>query len=1176
MDHNRLTGIQGFSSNAIYIMVIFFLQRRYKVPSVKDLQVGVPPNDGCAFKQVKFTSLELRNVSMCSLVLQFFDFYGSFDYISLIISPYLGHPIEKTLSVGSGFCVYDFFSRVNVCSADLYLCGKFATLCRISSQLIVESEENFFQSYIIDQRTSFSVRSDINDVSESVYFVEQIFRNVFGCSMVVCDRTDTSTRYRCGVTHDVWTRRMQCRKSATEAPDAFNRECAVTTDVVTKFPQKSCGSFFLKIKTSQKSIEIRLTMINDFPLIFHMCHFLYVTFYKPPGPDVARSLEIANKTSWEKTNPSDSNLSFIIQLSEKNPRTFASQLSFFYSTFCTSNTILQVKINRIAADLRSILNHNNILFYGSCLLGVHTPNSDINIQVCNTSLETIEQLLLGSNDFTDVIMRQHDHIKCVHNHTKQSLTFATRDEIALATHELLSCYLSGCDDFCVLVSVIKHWARCCNVIKSITGHLITLLVIFYMQVEHKLPCVADHQKSIPTIFRHNWNTAISRYKGFYLNSFPKVAILDLVKGFFKFYESFDYFSYVVAPFCGTPIAKIRFLQPFAVPEQYELYKNQDRELEVDTGMCIQCPFEHTRNLSTSVRYSTAATFATLCRHALCRLQQNEKKMLYDVLMFNNVQNVKFSLPRPAQVNRDAWLDSVKTVTVRILTDLLGGKIVQETVVGSATTRYKCQGLVSVLENRAATLKKISAECSGKSLIDQESSVSSHILQRSNAKEQKSWGIGVQIVATKTYPVKVSVYFSGPLQMTVCHFVYTRLLKFLNGDQDAILKRKNEDFLTTSSPKRSKVCVTNTISSEKQSSSSFSQEKAAVDSSLEGTEELERSCEDDTTKIQNSVSVSPEKNETKSADTKSPHVPSESSTEELQNSVSVPTESSVESAVSCDNQTTYDSSEHSGTEELKHTFEDSSIVTSSSPKADQKPQDVDASNSSSEEIDRASVVSSQTTEESVDVKSVASFENQGSATSENNSPVLPSDDANFLINSSSSNEADIDSVSSVSKNEEVFQDEVESNSSTEKQADVSVISSETGEGVTDSLSVSSVEEIGAVIEVEMSATLSATVSSNQADAVLSSSSSDTKPCEDTDEIEEVESCESQDVEVRTSEETGVSSSSSDTQPCEDEVKPTTADSRPVSSESQHESSSNSTISNQQSKQVAPNPTFVPGK
>ena len=302
----------GFSSHAIYLMVLFYLQQDpYKLPSVMDLQKELPPDEidgwNCAFGPVEFTNVTLESATLFDLLVGFFKFYCNFDYTSKVISPYLGSTIDKVsfvkpydlpecfedylnqeevFVVNSGFCVQDVFEHSkNVSfSADLSTAGRFTAACRNSLQLLRTDTKDVLYKLLFssDSLNEFCVKNEgFCDVDTVKSVVLTILREVCGCKVEVKDG-DTSVLYSCQSRVNIWDNRIDVlKKLMTElSPDAtrIEREVAVTSHIVNNSSESATWKMMVSLNfdTNSSSVNVSFVEVENVMSISHIQHFVYV------------------------------------------------------------------------------------------------------------------------------------------------------------------------------------------------------------------------------------------------------------------------------------------------------------------------------------------------------------------------------------------------------------------------------------------------------------------------------------------------------------------------------------------------------------------------------------------------------------------------------------------------------------------------------------------------------------------------------------------------------------------------------------------------------------------------------------------------------------------------------------------------------------------------------------
>lgn len=95
----KLAGYKMIPSYGMSCMVVFYLQQKGMLPPVTLLQKHAKPiiyqswNTG--FDEIDYKSS--NNESLYQLLVGFFEYYNDFNYDEFIISPFVGHPVERKL-----------------------------------------------------------------------------------------------------------------------------------------------------------------------------------------------------------------------------------------------------------------------------------------------------------------------------------------------------------------------------------------------------------------------------------------------------------------------------------------------------------------------------------------------------------------------------------------------------------------------------------------------------------------------------------------------------------------------------------------------------------------------------------------------------------------------------------------------------------------------------------------------------------------------------------------------------------------------------------------------------------------------------------------------------------------------------------------------------------------------
>lgn len=206
-----------------------------------------------------------------------------------------------------------------------------------------------------------------------------------------------------------------------------------------------------------------------------------------------------------------------------------------------------------------------------------------------------------------------------------------------------------------LAILVKYWSK----VYKFTGtnlmpnYALIMMVIFYLQVRNILPSVYELQRDISPNMVEGWNTAFNKqYKSFNNND----NLYSILGEFFKFYATFDYHSQIISPFTGHPIKKLLFTNVKTVPDEYKLYENNVtnkncRAMRVDSNICIQDPFDHSRNCTVAVFPKLAQKIIDHFKFAGRMYEERRKEdFLRAVFTEDSQVNVKTATPAASRRN----------------------------------------------------------------------------------------------------------------------------------------------------------------------------------------------------------------------------------------------------------------------------------------------------------------------------------------------------------------------------------------------------------------------------------------------------------------------------------------------------------------------------------------------
>ena len=387
-----------------------------------------------------------------------------------------------------------------------------------------------------------------------------------------------------------------------------------------------------------------------------------------------------------------------------------------------------------------------IRLFGSAALDLDVPGSPLDVYVGNVEITTTEQTSLqllrtvisccGKFDNILVTARgQFPQLKCRHTAT-QITCFLSINKSVMRSTELIKYYLSLDEKIRPLLLTLKFWAKYHGVVQEqgFSTYVLYLLVVFYLQQEpYKLPGLVSLREE-----EHTWCTPNEM-------EFPDLknaTIFELVSGLFKFYDTFDYVSYVVAPFCGLALDKTCFLKPCVLPSCYGHYIDLKKILDVDCGMCVQDPFNLALNFLNGTPLTSGGNFTSQCRNSLIT---RECPFLTSMLRLS--ENQRFTINKLEGFTEDEWASCVIKVTSSIL-DRICGYQMKVVRVKPHQYLYNCSGLNmdDFWESRVQVLKDLQSEWSaGSSEMCKEIDVTtSYIRARSKQETSKKSGVIIEV------------------------------------------------------------------------------------------------------------------------------------------------------------------------------------------------------------------------------------------------------------------------------------------------------------------------------------------------------------------------------------------------------------------------------------------------
>ncbi|XP_072376138.1 speckle targeted PIP5K1A-regulated poly(A) polymerase-like isoform X2 [Diabrotica undecimpunctata] len=422
--------------------------------------------------------------------------------------------------------------------------------------------------------------------------------------------------------------------------------------------------------------------------------------------------------------------------------------------------------------------------FGSSITGLHFWTSDVDVYISGIRrgnadekklLFILKSILNRSDRFTSLFVIGHAKIpilKCLHVPTNTSCDINVRNMLGVCNSHLIKYYQDIDSKIQEMMIIIKYWAKIhkltgANVL--FTNYSLCMMIIFFLQGKpYLLPSVENLQKD-PGVanIQDGWNGGFTKV-AVISTHLHNSSLLDLFADFFSFYADFDYGTYVICPYLGRPFKKTDFMEPDSLPDAFKIYKNVVKNkdimpLKLESGICIQDPFEQTRNVTAVVSLKLLQNFVNLCRYGK-QIVEQEKQFLFKLFYSDPpnferqavVQNdvIKFSIQMSPHFNylskqvdkdiadktaatKDLWFNSVKDFMITVLTIFLrfsveeinqsGGKVRKLNHPSDASNdvqlaHLRCSAKLAYWQNRKNSPNKNEA----KSLIDREKAITAEM------------------------------------------------------------------------------------------------------------------------------------------------------------------------------------------------------------------------------------------------------------------------------------------------------------------------------------------------------------------------------------------------------------------------------------------------------------------
>nr|XP_053641473.1 LOW QUALITY PROTEIN: speckle targeted PIP5K1A-regulated poly(A) polymerase-like [Cherax quadricarinatus] len=194
--------------------------------------------------------------------------------------------------------------------------------------------------------------------------------------------------------------------------------------------------------------------------------------------------------------------------------------------------------------------------------------------------------------------------------------------------------------------LIRYWAKIQGVAGGgqptflITNYALTMLMLFYLMSRDTpiIPSVAHLKKNHPTKFDNvisGWDCSFSRDMSEWSRVKHSVTVMELVTEFFTYYGKFEASKWVICPLAGKLIDKKALIDRDlnSLPPCMVRYCRQNVNIQLNTALCLQDPFENSHNCTRGLKNGPLVEFQYKCRKSaeICGNILRGKQSLSDFL-----------------------------------------------------------------------------------------------------------------------------------------------------------------------------------------------------------------------------------------------------------------------------------------------------------------------------------------------------------------------------------------------------------------------------------------------------------------------------------------------------------------------------------------------------------------
>lgn len=158
----------------------------------------------------------------------------------------------------------------------------------------------------------------------------------------------------------------------------------------------------------------------------------------------------------------------------------------------------------------------------------------------------------------------------------------------------------------------------------ITNYAFTMMMLFYLMIRDDpiVPSVAYLRAELgsncrDTVVIDGWSCSFSGNIEAWCCRRHNVLIMELVADFFNFFGNFEASKWIISPLAGELLSKepVRDRDQVQLPRCMTRYCTQSTDIQLNTALCVQDPFENSHNCTRGLRDGPLAEFQYKCRKA---------------------------------------------------------------------------------------------------------------------------------------------------------------------------------------------------------------------------------------------------------------------------------------------------------------------------------------------------------------------------------------------------------------------------------------------------------------------------------------------------------------------------------------------------------------------------------